>query len=453
MTLKTRISLLVSALFAVLYGIACVFIFTLASNFREEEFIDRLEVKALKTLRFLSDNKNPDYELLREIDNNSVYKLNNEETLIFDSNFKLMYSSVEGQKINWNVTDLKYLKKHKSFFKKVGQNEFYGIFIDTNAKDYFVLVSANDRYGNRKTIYLQYILIISYLAFTFICWILTSWMVRKAILPLGLFHQKIKKINENNLDTRIASASTKNEIDLIANEFNFMMDRIELSYQRQKDFTAHASHELRTPLSRITSQIENKISTASISEESKNFLLVILSDINQLTELIHSLLILSKTETSKIAEKELIRMDEVLFSSIENTNKTYPNFKITFEIEDNEYLDKALEIRGNKNLLEIAISNILKNACVYSTDKQAQVIISSDEKSLIISVANYGKTLSKKEQLHLFQPFMRGKNANGTTGFGLGLIIVQRILNIHQAQITYSIPSEQTNLFQLKFIF
>ncbi|WP_366183963.1 HAMP domain-containing sensor histidine kinase [Flavobacterium ovatum] len=453
MTLKTRISLLVSILFAALYGIACVFIFVLASNFREEEFIDRLEVKALKTLKFLSDHKNPNYELLRTIDNNSVYKLNDEKTLIFDSNFKLMYSNVEGKKIDWNGADLKYLKVHKSFLKKQGQNEFYGIFIDTHAKDYYVLISANDRYGNRKMVYLQYILIISYFAFTLICWLLTSWMVHKAILPLGLFHQKIKKINENNLDTRIESKSSKNEIDLIANEFNFMMDRIELSYQGQKDFTAHASHELRTPLSRITSQIENKISDQSTTDDAKKFLLVILSDMNHLTELIHSLLILSKTEISRTAEKELIRIDEVLFSSIEKINKSYPDFKISFEIEDSEHLENALEIRGNRNLLDIALTNVLKNACVYSTNKQAEVIISCDEKSLIISVSNIGKTLNKKEQLHLFQPFMRGENANGTTGFGLGLIIVQRILNIHQAQIHYSIPKEHTNLFQINFRF
>jgi signal transduction histidine kinase len=453
MTLKTRISLLVSTLFAVLYGLACVFIFVLASNFREEEFIDRLEIKALKTLKFLSEYKTPDYNLLRVMDNNSLFKLYDEKTLIFDPNFKLIYSSVDDSKISWSINDLQFLKKNKSFFRKQNGNEFYGIFFDTNAKDYYVLISANDRYGNRKTVYLKYILIISYLAFTLICWLLTSWMVRKAILPLGLFHQKIKKINENNLDTRIESKSTKNEIDLIANEFNFMMDRIEQSYQKQKDFTAHASHELRTPLSRITSQIENKISDQSTTNDSKKFLSVILSDVNHLTELIHSLLILSKTEISRTAEKELIRMDEVLFSSIEKINKSNTDFIISFEIEDSEYLEKALEIRGNRNLLEIALTNVLKNACVYSSNKQADLIISCDEKSLIISVSNIGKTLNEKEQLNLFQPFMRGENANGTTGFGLGLIIVQRILNIHQAIIHYSIPKEQTNLFQIKFLF
>ncbi|AWG22059.1 two-component sensor histidine kinase [Flavobacterium faecale] len=453
MSLKNRISLLVSILFAILYGIACVFIFLLASNFREEEFIDRLEVKALRTLKFLSDNKTPDYELLRKLDNSSIYKLTNERTLIFDDNFGLIYSSVEGQKVNWNVSDLKYLKQNRSFFKKIGENEFYGILIDTNSKDYYVLISANDRYGNRKTIYLKYILLISYFAFTLICWLITSWMVRKAILPLSLFHKKIKNINENNLETRIESKSDKNEIDLIANEFNFMMDRIETSYKGQKEFTAHASHELRTPLSRITSQIENKIADPNISEASKNFLSVILSDVNHLTELIHSLLILSKTESNQSAEKEVIRMDEVLFNSIEKINKIYSDFKISFEIEDNDYLEQALEIRGNKSLLEIAVSNVLKNACVYSTNKQAHVVIGSDRHNLTISVYNDGKTLNSTEQLQLFQPFMRGKNANGTTGFGLGLIIVQRILGLHQAQIQYSVTEDKTNLFRIKFLF
>ncbi|WPR70508.1 HAMP domain-containing sensor histidine kinase [Flavobacterium sp. NG2] len=453
MTLKNRISLLVSISFAVLYGLASVFVYVLASNFRKEEFNDRLEIKALKTIKFLSDHKIPDYNLLRLMDKNSLNKLYNEKTLIFDSNFKLIYSSIDGAKINWYLTDLKYLKKNKSFFKKQGENEFYGIFFDTNDKDYYVLISAKDRYGNRKTVYLKYILLISYLVFTSICWFLTSWMVRKAIMPLGLFHQKIKNINENNLDTRIVSKSNKNEIDLIANEFNFMMDRIEESYQKQKEFTAHASHELRTPLSRITSQIENKINDPNINNESKSFLKTILSDVNQLTELIHSLLLLSKTDNRKTHEKELIRIDELLFNAIEKINKSYPDFIILFDMEDNEQLETALEIQGNKNILEIALTNVLKNACVYSTNKQAEVTISCDTANLYVSIANNGKTLDSEKQLNLFQPFMRGKNATGTIGFGLGLRIVQRILNIHNATIHYSIPKENTNLFQIKFPF
>jgi len=451
MTLKNRISLLVSLLFTILFGLASTVIFVLYSNFRKEEFRDRLEIKALSNIKLLVNVKEVDDQLLKMIDQNSINKLYDEKTLVFDSNFKLIYSSIDDAKIDWSVDDLKYLKKHKTFFKQQGDYEVYGVFYDTKDRDFYALISATDDYGKRKLLFLRYTLIISYIFFTCICWVLTSWMVKKAMNPLSIFHQKIKNINENNLDTRVESKSNKNEIDLIANEFNFMMDRIEVSYQKQKEFTAHASHELRTPLSRITSQIENTIADPETSIKGKTFLNTILSDVNHLSELIHSLLVLSKIDTNTAANDEIQRMDEILFSAIENLNKTFPDFVILFEIEESDNLDTALEINGNKSLLEIAVSNVLKNACVYSDNKQAKVKISTQENHLVISVLNTGKTLSENEQKNLFQPFMRGENSKGTSGFGLGLRIVNRILILHNAKIRYSVPVEKTNLFELIF--
>lgn len=451
MTLKNRISLLVSLLFTILFGLASTVIFVLYSNFRKEEFRDRLQIKALSNIKLLVNVKEVDDQLLKMIDQNSINKLYDEKTLVFDSHYKLIYSSIDDAKINWSIEDLKYLKKHKTFFKRQGNYEVYGVFYDTKDKDFYALISATDDYGNRKLLFLRYTLVISYIFFTCICWILTSFMVKKAMLPLSIFHQKIKNINENNLDTRIASKSNKNEIDLIANEFNFMMDRIEISYQKQKEFTATASHELRTPLSRITSQIENVISDSKTPEENKSFLKTILSDVNQLTELITSLLLLSKTNNNNHKNQEVQRMDEILFSAIEKLNISFPEFVILFEMEESDNLDTALEIRGNKNLLEIALSNVLKNACVYSNDNQAKIKISTQENRLVISISNNGKTLNEIEQKNLFQPFMRGENSKGTAGFGLGLRIVQRILNLHNASITYSISDINENLFQIIF--
>lgn len=451
MTLKNRISLLVSLLFTVLFGLASTFIFILYSNFRKDEFRTRLETKALSDIKLLVNVKNMDSQLLKIIDQNTINKLYNEKTLIFDSNYRLIYSSIDDTKINWSIDDLKYLKKNKTLFKQQGNYEVYGVFYDTNDKDYYALITATDDYGKRKLLYLRFILILSYILFTAICWVLTSFTVKKTMRPLGYFHQKIRKINENNLDTRVEVKSNKNEIDLIATEFNFMMDRIELSYQKQKEFTAHASHELRTPLSRITSQIENNIALQETDSSSKKILNAILTDVNQLTELINSLLILSKLENKNYENKETYRLDEILFSAIEKLNKIFPDFAILFEMEESENLDSLLEISGNKKLLEIAISNILKNAYTYSDNKSAKVKISTDRNQLIISVFNSGKTLNEKEQKNLFQPFMRGQNANGTSGFGLGLRIVQRILTIHNAKIIYSDPSQNTNLFLLIF--
>lgn len=80
--------------------------------------------------------------------------------------------------------------------------------------------------------------------------------------PIKVFLDKIKGINENNLDTRIAVNDNKDEIDLLANEFNQMLERIDESYKKQKEFTANASHEFRTPIARISVRLENKIIAA-----------------------------------------------------------------------------------------------------------------------------------------------------------------------------------------------
>ena len=228
-----------------------------------------------------------------------------------------------------------------------------------------------------------------------------------------------------------------------------MMDRIEISYQKQKEFTAHASHELRTPLSRITSQLENRI-YAERTSENKTFLSNILKDVNQVTELIHSLLILSKLDSSAIASQEIYRMDEIIFTVIEKITQTFPDFTILFDIEESDNLDALLEISGNDKLLEIAINNILKNAYFYSDNKQAKITISSENDQLLITFTNSGTTLDAKEQQNLFQPFMRGKNTNKVTGFGLGLRIVQRVLFMHKANLHYS-ASENLNSFQIIF--
>ena len=104
----------------------------------------------------------------------------------------------------------------------------------------------------------------------------------------------------------------------------------------------------------------------------------------------------------------------------------------------------------NKIPTTTAINNILKNAYFYSDNKQAKITISSENDQLLITFTNSGATLDAKEQQNLFQPFMRGKNTNKVTGFGLGLRIVQRVLFMHKANLYYS-ASENLNSFQIIF--
>lgn len=451
MTLKNKISFLISLVFSVLFAIAAFIIFYLFSNFRKVEFESRLREKALSSIKLLVEVDQMDRQLLQIIDQNSINKLYDEKVLIFDSSYHLIYSSLDDAKINWNVDDLKYLKVHKTYFKKENKYEVYGVFYDTNYKDYYALISASDDYGKRKLEYLFYTLLITYIVFTSLCWIITFYSVKRLLRPLDNFHSKIKTINENNLDTRVEVKASNNEIDLLGSEFNQMLQRIDLSYQKQKEFTAQASHELRTPVARVTSQLENKILDKNIDEKQKGFLKIILKDVNQITELISSLLLLSKLDDKSGQFKNTYRIDELIYAAIERLHKTHPEFRIGFDIEFSEDMDNLLEVKGSESLLEIALINLLRNACVYSDHNQANILITQTNNRLTVAISNKGKTLNAVEQQNLFQPFMRGENAKGKAGLGLGLRIVQRILNQHGASISYTTPDEQTNNFTIVF--
>lgn len=449
MTIKSKISFYISILFTILFGVVCIIIITLSSNFRKQEFEERLNEKAVNTIKLLTEVKQFDKNLLKIIDQNTVNQLYDEKTLVFDEDFNLIYSSLDDTKIDWTIEDLEYLKKNKSFFKKHDTNEIYGFFYDTNYKDYYALVSANDNYGKRKLNFLIYLLIGAYLFFTALTWILTFYIIRKQLIPLQNFHKKISEINILNLETSLETESdSKNEINLLSNEFNFMINRISDAYQKQKEFTAQASHELRTPIARISAQLENQLQNTD--EKTKAVLKTIFSDIDQLNELINSLLILSKIDSKNSKSIEKTRVDEALYESIQKVNTQFKEFKINLIFDESETLFDLLEINGNQKLLEIAFSNLLKNAYLYSDDKTAKVEIKIEEGRLVLKISNSGKTLTITEQKNLFQPFMRGKNALKSNGLGLGLRIVNRILNVYGYTIRYT-STENSNTFQINF--
>lgn len=437
MTIKTKISFLISIIFTIIFGVVCVFVIFIFSIFRKQEFEERLREKALTSIRLLIDVKEVDNELLKIIDQNSINKLYNEKTLIFDDDYKLIYSSLDDTKIDWKVDDLKELKKRKTFFKKDGDNELYGIYYDSKNEDYFALISANDNYGNRKLYFLVYLLFGAYIVFIVMTWLLTFYIVKVQLVRLDNFHKQIKNINELNIESQLpVKTESKNEIDLMSNEFNFLMNRISEAYQKQKEFTSQASHELRTPLARISTQLENQMH-ASKSEDLA-FLQNIFEDVNQLNELINSLLILSKIDNKSISEKEITRIDEAIYNSVEHVNKLYPKLRVNLDFGEIDNLENLLEVNANQSLLEIAFTNLIKNAYLYSDNQVLNIEISNANDKLKVLFINDGTALSDLEAKRIFEPFMRGTNNKGKNGLGLGLRIVHRIFSIYGFKINYS---------------
>lgn len=452
MTLKFKISLFISLLFTVLFGAAALIIITLFSDFRQDEFQQRLEEKALTSVKLLADVQEVDKQLLKVIDKNTINLLYNEKTLVFDSGFHLVYSSLDDTRINWTTDDLQYLSQHNKFFKEEGENEIFGVHYTSAGINYYALISADDTNGKRKLKYLIYLVGVTYAVLTAMAWVLCFYTTKRLLLPLDAFHRKISQINESNLDTRFpvqeSGGNRKNEINLLAKEFNYLLERIADAYQKQKEFTAHASHELRTPLARISAQLENRLLT--VDEQGKAFIQSTLQNINQLNSLIHSLLILSTVENKKTGGIESVRLDELIYKSIEKLHAEEKGFKAVLEMQEAGLTEEQLMVQGNPFLLETVFYNLLKNAFRYSANGQAAIYIDASGKPVNVTISNDGATLSAEEQKKLFQPFMRGANAKHASGLGLGLRIVQRILHYYGYGIQYRVD-HGLNSFILHF--
>ena len=393
MTLKRKVAINVSIAYSILFGLASTFIYISFSTFRKEEFKKRLEEKALSTAKLLVEVKEIDNQILKLIDKNKIDKLLNEKTLVFDGEYKLVYSSLDDSKIAWNKNDLMRLNNEKSYFIDNNGKETLGIYFPFKEGDYYVLISAEDVYGFSKLQYLLYSLIFTYLGGVLLVWIFTYLLIKKQLNPLDVFQQKITSISANELNIHLEENNTNDEINLLTRAFNQMLTRLENSFTTQKEFTSNASHELYTPLTRISFQLENLIQSEKHSENTIAYLKSINNDVHQIADLINSLLLLAKVNREEISTKfEKVRIDEVIFDANEQVKKINQQFNLDFDIQIGDDVDNPMEVLGAKSLLKIAFTNLLKNACLYSIDNKARVIVSQiSQKIVVVRISNEGE--------------------------------------------------------------
>jgi signal transduction histidine kinase len=420
-------------------------VYTLFAQFRTEEFKERLAEKAITTIRLLNEVKEVDNQLLKIIDKNSINQLYNEKILVFNEQLEVVYSSIDDAPITWKKEELRKIKEEKSTLKKNGEYEVYGMFYDTRNKDYYALVSADDKYGKSRLKFLRYLLIGAFIVGSSLVWILSFYLSKKALRPLDTFRSDITDITENNLNKRLPERDRKDEISILSNAFNEMLKRIDLSYNRQKVFTSNASHELRTPIARIVTQLENLINDTGTNPATGKALRLISQDCYQLSDIISSLLILTKIDNSS-PEKgfKKLRLDEIVFYAEERMKNRHPDFKFQFEIESgDDSLD--FEVEGDETLLRIAIGNLLKNGYLYSSDGMVSCVMKTSIKKIELRIINKGETPGVEDTSLLFNSFSRGKNSQNKSGSGLGLSIVKNILTYHDALVEYKLPSPNTN--------
>lgn len=266
-------------------------------------------------------------------------------------------------------------------------------------------------------------------------------IISRSFLSVQRVIDEARSIRVDDVNKQITKTHIAIEIDNLIDTFNELIHELQKSYIQVKQFGQNASHELKTPLTIIRGEIEVGLKKERSLEEYQAILQSIHKEITSLQDIIEKILFLSSINKGvhNIAF-ETIYVDEIVQEAIEEKKGFAQERCIRLQVKSFD----TLTTYGNATLLKIAIANLLDNAIKYALP-ETSVVISLSGKGLCIQ--NEGKGISKDEILHIFEKFYRGKQTNGISGSGLGLCIVEAILNFHGFQINIiSVENKSTTV-------
>lgn len=253
--------------------------------------------------------------------------------------------------------------------------------------------------------------------------------------PVRIMSAQANRLTVHNLNSeRLNVEGTKNELKDLANVINAMLDRIETSYESQKQFVSDASHELRTPIAVIQGYANMLNRWGSTNQEVlQESIEAIQNEARSMQDLVEKLLFLSRHDkkTLKLIKKRF-NMRPLVEDMVKETKLVAGNRIIECQAAED------VIVYGDKQALKQAIRIFIDNAVKYTHD--GDVISISCRKvneDCVITVSDTGIGMTEKDLDHIFDRFYRSdyvRNQN-ISGHGLGLSLAKLIILAHTGRI------------------
>ena len=303
---------------------------------------------------------------------------------------------------------------------------------------------------------IQQVMLYLFIIFSLLAAIILYIILTRIFKPLELVTQSTSKIASGDYSERIQMRG-KNELALMANNFNQMAEEIDQYIDHLKDeadrkqqFIDNLAHELRTPLTSIYGYAEYMQKANLMEEEKFESLSIIMEEAGYMRQIMNSMLELAKLRNHKPVMTD-IHIEE-LFKQVESSLEiTFGEYQVKLVINPCEG-----KIMGQADLIKSLISNLCTNAAKACIPNEGKVILTGERLSegcIQITVSDNGCGIAAENIPKLTEPFYQVDAARNkmTHGIGLGLAIVKQIVDSHQAK--FEIESEFGIGTEVKIIF
>ncbi|PRY52798.1 signal transduction histidine kinase [Arcticibacter pallidicorallinus] len=437
-TLTSTLTLLV-----VLFAIYFTFL-----KFMESDFFDRLTDRTMVTAKLYLEADEISSTALAKARGQYLETLNGERIRIYNSENRPVFIG-DGERY-WSAQVIERVRKAKKLKFKDGENQVVGIFYKDNQGDFVIIASATDRstfyrLGKLKDVMMFVFVII------FIGLLLSArWIANRILKPLDLFIDEVKQIKSSNLHFRVQEGNNKDEINLLASNFNKLMEHLEQAFVLQKTFIANASHELRTPVTSMMIGAEIVLSKERSNGEYKQALDSIMEDAEKMDSIIKELVNLAQADVEYGSSRlQDVNLKEMLISIAEEWKNT--SSSTTLDVVFGNISESGVVLSANPTLLKIAINNIISNAFKFSDHGKVACSLTSDSDNVIIEVDDDGPGIDEVDQALIFEPFYSSANKPEHEGTGMGLFMARKIVQLFKGTITFRSSHDHGSTFIIRF--
>lgn len=257
-------------------------------------------------------------------------------------------------------------------------------------------------------------------ALTWVCWLL----VGRALRPVEALRRQAAQITVTDLRRRLELSPANDEIHRLGATLNDLLDRLDTSTNRQRQFVADAAHELRSPLAALRAELEVALhhpeSTRRESLEAE-----VLSDLERLTRLVDDLVRLARLDASPTLRRSEVDFDDIVRDAVRRAR-----MRSTVPIEVSGV--GAARLVGDHDALARVVENVLDNATRHARGRVI-VSLSTDGAWAALIVADDGPGIPADQRQRVLERFTRLDDARSRDagGSGLGLAIVREVTAAH----------------------
>lgn len=276
--------------------------------------------------------------------------------------------------------------------------------------------------------------------------VLIGWASGRVLRPLRRITEVAQTVTSADLDTRVeVPEGADRETALLGRTLNALLARVEEHVEALRTFTANAAHELQTPLTVLRGHVEIALRRDRPAESYRETLRLLDGKLEELVRTLRALLTLTRLDRGERLETEEVDFAEIVRAEMEELRSRAEAKGLTIRFSSEN--EDATWVRGEPDLLREGVRNLVDNAVKYTPEGRIDLTVARDDGSVRFTCSDTGIGMDRDEISQITGRFFRGGGAGevDADGSGLGLALVQRIVDEHRGELEVSSsPGEGT---------